>query len=226
MVDFSDAERNGYVSAFIEFRQSEGSTRTPDDLRSAAEVLLKGCEQHFSSGVTRIARIGGVIPPGEEQDFRSLSHTLVHAEDLSSFHAAGQEILRRFPLVTPWLSWWLREEHASMLFQSHRRMEPILWESMPSTTNAEEAMHWKIYKALGTDHHLMDGMRALLAFVRHYDQRMASCLGKKSYVLVLSLYTYLNLTNSREEDTLRKTRAMEAVEEAHWTHKTNPSSAP
>ena len=165
MIDFSEAERNGYISAFVSFRQSEGSTRTPDDLRNTAEKLLKGCEQHFRAGVTRIARIGGVIPVGEDQDFHRLAKQLVHASDLSDFHSAGQEILSRFPLVAPWLSWWLRDEHASMIFNSHRRMDPVLWDSMPATTNAEEAMHWKIYQAVGKQHHLMEGIRALYAFV-------------------------------------------------------------
>ncbi len=52
-------------------------------------------------------------------------------------------------------------------------MEVALWDSMPETTNAEEAMHWKIYKAVGQDHLFMEGMRALLAFLRHYDSLIA-----------------------------------------------------
>ncbi|TFK79454.1 hypothetical protein K466DRAFT_460510, partial [Polyporus arcularius HHB13444] len=61
VVDFSEAERNGFIAAFIQFRQSEGSTRTADDLKAAAEGLLKGCKQHFRSGITRLTWIGGVI---------------------------------------------------------------------------------------------------------------------------------------------------------------------
>ncbi|RPD52543.1 hypothetical protein L226DRAFT_433390, partial [Lentinus tigrinus ALCF2SS1-7] len=63
VVDFSEAERNGFIDAFIEFRQNEGTTRSVDDLRSSAQGLLRGCRQHFNSGVTRLSRIGGVIPP-------------------------------------------------------------------------------------------------------------------------------------------------------------------
>ncbi|KAI0742318.1 hypothetical protein C8Q80DRAFT_1327971, partial [Daedaleopsis nitida] len=128
VVDFSKAERVGFIEAFIEFRQTEGTTRTVDALRTAAEGLLKGCQQHFRAGVTRISRVGGVIPGGEDRIFRRLTEDLLEAENLAAFLEVGQRILAEFPLVSPWLAWWMREEHASMLFQSKRRMDPPLWE--------------------------------------------------------------------------------------------------
>lgn len=64
-----------------------------------------------------------------------------------------------------------------MLFESQRRMDAVLWNSLPNTTNAEEAMHFKIYSAVGRNHALMEGIFSLLAFVRHYDQLLASAQG-------------------------------------------------
>ncbi|TFK80602.1 hypothetical protein K466DRAFT_456005, partial [Polyporus arcularius HHB13444] len=61
VVDFSEAERLGFIAAFVQFRQSQGSTRTADDLKAAAEGLLKGCKQHFRAGIARLTRMGGVI---------------------------------------------------------------------------------------------------------------------------------------------------------------------
>jgi hypothetical protein len=39
---------------------------------------------------------------------------------------------------------------------------------MPETTNAEEAMNFKIYAAVGQDHNLMDGLYSLLAVAEYY----------------------------------------------------------
>ncbi|KAI9069787.1 hypothetical protein FKP32DRAFT_1547654, partial [Trametes sanguinea] len=61
VVDFSEAEHTGFTDAFVEFWRREGTTRTADDLRSRAKALLKGCQQHFRAGVTRLKRLGGVI---------------------------------------------------------------------------------------------------------------------------------------------------------------------
>lgn len=178
MVDFSEAERNGFVEAFVDFRQKDGTSRTSDDLRAAASKLLKGCRQHFHSGVTRVARIGGVIHPDKERLFRRLTGDLLTASDQEEFHVITHELLVSFPEIKPWLEWWMRDAHASMLFESRRRMNPVLWESMPNTTNAEESMHWRIYSAVGCDHNLMDGIRAILAFVKHFDAQVDAVKGK------------------------------------------------
>ncbi|KAI9057625.1 hypothetical protein FKP32DRAFT_1583394, partial [Trametes sanguinea] len=61
VVDFSEAERSGFIHAFIDFWHHEGTTRTADDLRGSAQQLLKGCQQHFRAGVTRLKRTGGII---------------------------------------------------------------------------------------------------------------------------------------------------------------------
>ncbi|EIN09955.1 hypothetical protein PUNSTDRAFT_133726 [Punctularia strigosozonata HHB-11173 SS5] len=43
------------------------------------------------------------------------------------------------------------------------------WERLPSTTNAEEAQHKKIYKALGkSGHTLLEGLKSLCGFFEHY----------------------------------------------------------
>jgi hypothetical protein len=50
---------------------------------------------------------------------------------------------------------------ATMLFSSQRLMEEHIVESIPNTTNAEEAMHWRFYSAAGRDHSFMHGMMSL-----------------------------------------------------------------
>lgn len=122
--------------------------------------------------------MSGVVHPSNERKFRALTEQLLGADDLEAFRIVAQEILEDFPAVSPWLSWWMREEHAAMLFQSQRRMNAPLWESLPDTTNAEEAMHWKIYSAVGRDHTLMEGIRSLQSFISHFDRMIASARGK------------------------------------------------
>ena len=49
-------------------------------------------------------------------------------------------------------------------------MDTETWDALPSTTNAEEAMHNKIYAAVGRKHTLMEGLRALYHFCTHYER--------------------------------------------------------
>lgn len=158
------------------FRTAEGDQRSTYELHDVAESLLKGCRQHFEAGITRIARIGGVIPQAERTQFRQLSTALVQASDLGSFQATAATMIRHFPLIHPWLSWWLRDEHASMIFDSHRRMDPVLWDSMPDSTNAEESMHWRLYRAVEKKHDLMDGIYGVRAFLQHFEHQIAARL--------------------------------------------------
>ncbi|KAF9471511.1 hypothetical protein BDN70DRAFT_768570, partial [Pholiota conissans] len=43
-----------------------------------------------------------------------------------------------------------------------------LWKSIPSTTNAKESMHWKLYSACGRNHLLLEGLNALYSFAIYY----------------------------------------------------------
>ncbi|RDX39611.1 hypothetical protein OH76DRAFT_1424204 [Lentinus brumalis] len=118
VVDFSEAEHLGFIAAFVQFQQSQGSTRTTDDLKAAAEGLLKGCKQHFRTGIARLTRMGGVILQGEDKQFRRLTKALLNTKDLDVFYTTGKKIIKDFPKVAPWFEWWMRPEHASMLFES------------------------------------------------------------------------------------------------------------
>jgi hypothetical protein len=60
--------------------------------------------------------------------------------------------------------------HASMLFLSQRKMKSELWEAIPETMNAEEAMHWKMYSTAGCDHGFLEGMHSLYAIAQYYQQ--------------------------------------------------------
>lgn len=161
----------------MDFWRREGTTRTVDDLRASAGKLLKGCQQHFRAGVTRIKRTGGIIPLGQASKFEKMAHNLLQLPDAEAFQEEGRLLLEQFPDVAPWLEWWLRDSHAPMLFAPYRSMETSLWESLPDTTNAEEAMHWKIYSGIGTDQTLMSGLTSLYAFAGYYERLLAGASG-------------------------------------------------
>ena len=138
--------------------------------------------------------------------FRQLTQVLETTEDLNEFVTTGKKILWAFPLIAPWFNWWMRPEHASMLFESQRRMEPALWDALPETTNAEEAMHFKIYKAVDKNHSFMDGMRALLAFLRYFEGQIAGESGKLYSIIATSAN---HIICSWSEDPLWTSRAVE-----------------
>ncbi|OBZ74708.1 hypothetical protein A0H81_05700 [Grifola frondosa] len=180
VIDFSEAEHGGFIAAFVQFwNRKDEDTRTAAELRDTAATLLRGCRQHFRAGITRVKAISGVIPPGAAHDFQSRAEALLHVHDVPTFLTDARLLVDDYPAIRQWLSWWLCEEHAMMLFDAHRCMEPAIWDSsIPDTTNAEEAMHWKLYTALGQGHTVMSGIHSLYSFANLFGRQIADVLGK------------------------------------------------
>lgn len=129
---------------------------------------MKGCQQHFRNAATRVKRLGGVIPPDQASDFSDLTALLYSTADVKVFDETVAEIRGRFPRTKPWLNWWLRRDHAAMIFPSQRRMDPVIWDVLPDSTNAEEAMHFKIYMIAGKKHDMMQGLDGLLIVEKYH----------------------------------------------------------
>jgi len=66
----------------------------------------------------------------------------------------------------------MRPAHTSMLFRSDKKMDIEIWDSIPKTTNDQEAMHWKLYCMCGCDHHFLEGMYALFGVAEYYKRLM------------------------------------------------------
>lgn len=170
-VDFSAGQRAGFLLGYVDFRTlhpSQGQQETVENLQITAASLLKGCVEHYRAQITRIKRIGGVVPPGLQDAFHNRAMALLDAPDSSQLKILADGLMRDFPNIKNWLDFWMRDSIAQMLFHAHRKMDPLLAASMPDSTNAEEAMHWKIYAALGKRLPLMPGLLGLYKFAQHY----------------------------------------------------------
>jgi hypothetical protein len=127
--------------------------------------------------VTRVKRISGVVPPDQAEAFEARMLALLTAEDSEQFHARAAAVVRDFPKTESYLGWWLRPSHSGMLFKSERRMRPDIWDSIPDSTNAAEAGHFKLYSAVGRLHPLMEGCRALLSVSEYYQRLYTGTIG-------------------------------------------------
>lgn len=152
----------------MEFWTLRNDQRTSEELNQVAAGLLRGCQQHFRANVTRLKKIHGVVPVGREEAFESRTLALLDAVDHEAFQERAAVVIRDFPVAAPWLRWWMHPGRAIMLFSSEKTMSSQLWISLPSTTNAEEAMHWKIYSAVGRDHGILEGFLSLLRVSEYY----------------------------------------------------------
>ncbi|KAF9522542.1 hypothetical protein CPB83DRAFT_917241, partial [Crepidotus variabilis] len=70
VMDFSEAERGGFIEGFVSFwLERSDNTRNERELLEAAALLLRGCREHFRAGVTRISRAGAIIPVPRQEEF-------------------------------------------------------------------------------------------------------------------------------------------------------------
>lgn len=150
VMDFSQAERLGFIEAFKDFWTSHRSDNRSDaELQTAAEGLLRGCKEHFRRNVTRVSKISAVVGIGKAEHFKGRALALLSAVHSEDFKSRAALLLREYPLAEPWISWWLHDARVSMLFQSERKMEPEIWDAIPATTNAEESLHHVFYSGAG-----------------------------------------------------------------------------
>jgi hypothetical protein len=188
-MDFSDAERIGFIKAFITFWiQRPGNTRTRQELQTAAERLLKGCREHYRAGVTRVSRISAAVPPDMAEAFKDRAMNLLHLSNSEDFLAQAALLVRDFPKLKDWMEWWMRPTHAQMLFESERQMDIGLWESIPDTNNAEESMHWKLYSACGRNHRFLEGMHALHKVAVYYERLYEAASSESCYIYIFTIY--------------------------------------
>lgn len=175
-MDFSEAQKQGFIEAFIQIQTEISPNRTAEELRQAAEMLIKGCGEHYRAGVTRVSNISAVIPPDQKEEFKQVATSLTNSQSLSEFLEKVEYLLREFPLCKSWLEWWLR--HGRILFPALAAMDLSQFYSLPYTTNAQESMHHKLYAQAGKHHDFYPGIQGLYRFALMYEEEFKATHSK------------------------------------------------
>jgi len=158
-MDFSKAQREGFIEAFTDLFSHNRDPRDRKELRDAGEKLIQGCAEHFRRSITRCSQISGVIPISRRNKFIIQAQKLMEIKSLDEFQSIVQWILEEFPDTANWIEYWLRKPHAQMIFHTYMSMDSELWEVLPATTNAQESLHFQLYHAAGRDKQFFQGLK-------------------------------------------------------------------
>lgn len=163
-MDFSVAQREGFIQAFVEYwRTTKPGSRTIMQLEEDARKLVKGCEYHFHQSVERISKIIPTTDSHPRREFVQRMKALANEDSVTIFKEELEAIRRTWTGADGWFDWWLRPNTAKMIFASLRTMDQDLSEALPNTTNAEESMHWRLYRAVGSKNTFLSGIEGLVA---------------------------------------------------------------
>ena len=142
-VDFSDAQRKGLLNAVIKFARDKGCLLAHDEIGKELMLSLKGCNFHFQQSVTKVARSGALLHNSAKNVFGSLVTAWTASEDMATFIERKNRLVKQYPTVKGWITWWALPVHAVMLFPGVR--QDLLQETdemyghLPSTNNTAEA---------------------------------------------------------------------------------------
>ncbi|KAJ7137063.1 hypothetical protein C8R44DRAFT_948832 [Mycena epipterygia] len=182
ILDFSTAQRNGFIEAFIEFMcaripgwntlSKQSRTTEAANLRTRALALIKGCIVHWKRSLHKIKQVIGAKFLYRFEGLVAVleRETITPAE----FIQAVEQILAEFPEVRPWLAWWILPGNGSMIFPAMQKMPAELRARLPNSTNAAESGHWLLYRAVGTGFDLWEGIRRLNRFQRETEMLYAA----------------------------------------------------
>jgi hypothetical protein len=152
--------------------------RSEATLRQDAAALLKGCQQHFKSGVKRVSNISAVVPPARKSYFQTACTGLVTAREYQEFLARLKVILEEFPLSGDFFTWYMHPDRAPMIFASQSTMDPEVAAKLPNDTNPEEAQHNKLYHITGESLDFSQGLYGLWHYSEYWLRVWTGSQGK------------------------------------------------
>lgn len=114
VVDFSEAQRNGFTRAYADFLFSrlpavEQTAESYERIRNHGSTLLKGCNFHFQQSVERI-RKNSAFQVTNFPKFKDLVDSLRKEEDMDMFLQTVKTIQASYPKCSSWLRWWMRND--------------------------------------------------------------------------------------------------------------------
>ncbi|CAJ0644225.1 6081_t:CDS:2 [Entrophospora sp. SA101] len=163
VMDFSSAERNGFLQAYIEhglekYQNKNYSLPMPlieshkEYLRNEAKTLLKGCNH-------------AVVKHETSKKFESIALELLEIDEKEEFYKYVKIIQETWPNTTSWLEWWVYTDAGKMLFPVLSTMDKELLKSIPKTINAQESIHNQYYMTGSIQQSIITGLENLLLFV-------------------------------------------------------------
>ena len=143
VVDFSDSQRNGFISAVRKLWHKNCSTPFNESHRQQFLANLKGCLFHYKQSVKNVKNNGNVVNSSMTTLFQTISDRLYDAATTIEFERAATDLLARFPKAKTWLNWWTQPGHRLMIFKAYRNEELqeefAAFYNMPTTNNVVES---------------------------------------------------------------------------------------
>ncbi|EGG12243.1 uncharacterized protein MELLADRAFT_89278 [Melampsora larici-populina 98AG31] len=144
VVDFSTAQKKGFVSAYMKVFNEYDPAK--------ALSKLKGCHEHYRQSITRVKKNRNIV---------------------DASRVKFDQMARLFPKSKAWVDWWNTSDIHSMLFCGRERLplddpplpdEDPLMAEVPDTTNGQESMHRQYYILTSGHCTIVQGFVQLLLF--------------------------------------------------------------
>ncbi|EGF99220.1 uncharacterized protein MELLADRAFT_94836 [Melampsora larici-populina 98AG31] len=192
VVDFSSAQKNGFIDAYMEVFKVHDC--------KIAFSKLHGCEQHYQQAVTHILKNHKIVKVNMVGTWKTLCQELLLPDEPGrpNLEQRFKDLRRLFPLAKKWIDWRYAADVQAMLFQARKRIpedDPPLPEEesddeeqaqprrradLPKMTNAQESLHRVYYMLCDGKCGIIAGMIQLFAFVssleRDYEARCKGIL--------------------------------------------------
>ncbi|EGF98702.1 uncharacterized protein MELLADRAFT_95453 [Melampsora larici-populina 98AG31] len=148
VVDFSLAQKKGFVSAYMKVFKEYNPAK--------ALSKLKGCHEHYRQLITRVKKNRNIVDASRISELERLALDLLEPNKPGglSLRDKFDQMARLFPKSKAWVNWWNTSDIHSMLFCGRERLplddpplpdEDPLMAEIPDTTNGQESMHRQYY---------------------------------------------------------------------------------
>ena len=178
VIDFSKAQREGFIEAVTNLFLSNEDPKNKEELRDAEEKLIQGCKKHFRRSITRYSRISSVVSIFRRDEFIIKAQKLMEIKLLNEFQSIVQWILDKFPNTTNQIEYQLQKPYTQMIFPTYMSMDSELWEALPTMTNAQESLHFQLYHTAGHDKRFFEELKSLysqaLSFEDNYKDKQST----------------------------------------------------